>query len=328
MVRFYTHAAVMIFIILSMLFLSVSFTVIGILVVTIGCLETMLFSQRFYHYIGKTCHHQSSISPTVHQDLEMAKRVQDGLLSFENAAIDGIKIVKRCLSADQVVGDFFTFTTEEQKVLAKESKTPGIIEYLSKEKSYISITIGDVAGHGVSSALVMALTSGLFGEATKHILSCAKTLETVNQMLWQHLDNSHINYVTACHIKYFPEEQLLTYATAGHPPIILVSRNNDIRHLSSEGVFLGMYNAETYVEKKMTLTDGDRLIFYTDGIIEAQNKSREAYSLTRFEKTILQNNNNPIETLLERLFSDIAEFTEKKAAKDDRTLIIMEVAPD
>ena len=109
-------------------------------------------------------------------EIKMAKRVQQGLLLVESPNIDGINIVKRCIPAENIGGDFFSFICKDHEQMAPHQSTPGIVKYVHSENQHLGIVIGDVAGHGVSSALIMALSAGLFSEIGKQHLSPKKVL--------------------------------------------------------------------------------------------------------------------------------------------------------
>ena len=89
-------------------------------------------------------------------DLETAKRVQEALLSIDPPLTDQIKIVRRCVPATTLGGDFYTFVNKTIKQVQSKDKQQGIVELVDSHENLIGVTVGDVAGHGVSSALVMA----------------------------------------------------------------------------------------------------------------------------------------------------------------------------
>ena len=93
-------------------------------------------------------------------EIKMAKRVQQALLLVESPNIDGINIAKKCIPADNIGGDFYSFICKDFDQMSPEHPSPGIVKYIQNENKYLGIVIGDVAGHGVSSALIMALSSG------------------------------------------------------------------------------------------------------------------------------------------------------------------------
>ena len=94
-------------------------------------------------------------------ELKMAKRVQQALLLVESPEIEGVNIAKKCMPAD-IGGDFYSFVCKDFDQMSIMQRSPGIVKYIQNENQYLGIVIGDVAGHGVSSALIMALALAYF----------------------------------------------------------------------------------------------------------------------------------------------------------------------
>ncbi len=259
------------------------------------------------------------------KDLEMAKRVQEGLLSVENPNIKGFKIVKKCVPAEIIGGDFYTFSYNDFQSLNEKTKLPGVIEYLDKKSAFLNIILGDVAGHGVTSALVMALASGLLRELSLSEKSPAIALEKANEILFKYIANSQISYVTAFFVSINLENHKISYAKAGHPAGLLIHNNGNITTLDANGIFLGMFDHEEYEEKQTQLNKGDKLFLYTDGIIEAQNENHQAFGLDRLINVIKNNFEKSSEEIMDFIFNTIKNFTNTQSAKDDQSLIIIEL---
>ncbi len=261
------------------------------------------------------------------KELQIARRVQQGLLSVGTPQLNGIKLAKRCLSAKNIGGDFYTFIDKNKHSLRQKPKNiPGVIEYVDARETYFDAIIGDVAGHGVSSALVMALSSGLLSEISKNNNSPAKTLKLANNDLLKYIENSQISYVTAFYASINTYSKKLRYSKAGHLPALLFHKDNTCTQLDANGIFLGMFPDEEYEEAEVQLETGDRLFLYTDGIIEARNNHNEEFGLNRFTSLIRSNQKTDINTLLDTIFEETKKFTEFQDVKDDQTLIIMEIA--
>ncbi|MFC1752884.1 PP2C family protein-serine/threonine phosphatase [Thermoproteota archaeon] len=260
------------------------------------------------------------------KELDMAKRVQQGLLSVANPDISGITIAKRCVPAQSIGGDFYTFIKRDTQELSQKQKIPGVIEYIDTIETYLGIVIGDVAGHGVSSALVMALASGLFSEIAKNTKSPGQTLKSANDDLHHYIENSLISHVTAFYAVLNLRTKQLTYSKAGHPPALLLHKNSEIDELSCDGLFLGMFEHENYEEKIIQLESGDRLILYTDGLTEAANSDGDVFGLNRLKdeiKTLRQT--NPEKTI-DTLLSKINNYSGSAEIKDDQTIVVIDIS--
>ena len=260
------------------------------------------------------------------KELEIAKRVQNALLEVDTPAIEGIKIARRCVPATTLGGDFYNFVSNSVQSLSKKPKLPGVIQYNDTKENVLGIAIGDVAGHGVSSALVMALSFGILGKIGQRTTSPAKVLKRANEDIRKFITSSQISHVTAIYSTYHPETKKFTYASAGHNPALLVkSSDHSIQELSAQGTFLGMYPNETYEEYETQLESGDRIVLYTDGIIEPTNTTQEMYGEDRLKDCLQNNMNYDIETLIDIILNEVKTFSETTVLKDDRTIIIVEV---
>ena len=172
------------------------------------------------------------------EELEMARRVQEGLLAISMPELPAVKIGKRCHPAQSIGGDFYVIRSNQIQGQSK-AVIPGVVQYSDHRQGCVDMVIGDVAGHGVSSALVMALTAGLMREILRVAKTPALAFAQVNDTLKTYIGNSQIRYVTACLVRYFPESHRLEWVRAGHPnPLVL--RDGEIIELQADGVFLGM----------------------------------------------------------------------------------------
>ena len=256
------------------------------------------------------------------QDLEMAKRVQEAILKVGfQSHLQDLAIAYRCLPAKTVGGDFFSFIQKEASLPSTLSRQ-GIISYESSLTPTLGVVIGDVAGHGISSALVMSLAYGLFNTILRQE-SPAFALQKVNDLLCAYLKQSQVSHLTAFVGVLNLSESEFTYASAGHHPAILLRSSGDLLSLESPGVFLGMYEKEIYQQKTVSFFPGDRLFFYTDGMTELKNELKEEFGLERFESLIVSTRSIPVQETVDFVFSELKKFTVLDA-RDDQTLVVIE----
>ena len=259
-------------------------------------------------------------------ELKMAKRVQQALLLVESPNIEGINIAKKCIPADNIGGDFYSFICKDFDQMSPQHRSPGIVKYIQSENKYLGIVIGDVAGHGVSSALIMALSAGLFSEIGKRHSSPKKVLEAANRDLMRYIENSQVTHVTAFYGVLNVNTYEFHYCRAGHPNTLLQKNSNDIVELESEGSFLGMFDQIQFEENQVQLNKGDRLYFYTDGITEAKGPNGDLFGNDRLKDAIQKLKHEPIGTVLHQLFDEVDLYTQYQKATDDRSVVILELS--
>lgn len=259
-------------------------------------------------------------------ELKMAKRVQQGLLMVDSPDVSGIKIAKKCVPADNIGGDFYSFIDHNIHSMNQSEHEPGIIKYTHNETPFLGIVIGDVAGHGVSSALIMALSAGLFTEIGKRHITPKKVLAAANKNLIRYIENSQVTHVTAFYGMLNIDTKMFHYCRAGHPSPILYRNQETIQPLDSAGCFLGMFDELEFYEESVQLQTGDRLFFYTDGITEAKGPDGGLFGNDRLMASIRKTSSDPIGTSINQLFEDVDVYTEYQKALDDRSLVILEIS--
>ncbi|MBT5953421.1 serine/threonine-protein phosphatase [bacterium] len=257
-------------------------------------------------------------------ELEMAKRVQQGLLSVYNTDIEGVSISKKCLPASSVSGDFYSFFISGTTGSTSKSSIPGVMQYQEKSDRILGVVIGDVAGHGMSSALVMALASGILNEVSKTTSKPSDVLQLANQNLVTYIKNSHIRYVTSFYASINLDTKLLTYSKAGHPAAYII-RNEQIIELETGGIFLGMYEDEEYEQSNLQLEPKDRLFLYTDGLLETKNKTEELYGIERLHQISIETKQLPVKEAETSIYKSVQSFGATDEIADDQTLIIVEI---
>ena len=238
----------------------------------------------------------------IDRDLQMARSVQQGLIPDQTPKISGYQFAARCLPAESVGGDFFDFVEKPESTC---------------------IVLGDVSGHGVSSALVMALTNGILNEISRKSDSPAEILAETNPHIQRCLANN-INFVAAFYARLENRTKKLFYSKAGHLPALLFRKNSKKPIvLDVEGTILGVFAEAHFAEASIELTPGDKVIFYTDGLIELQNPAGEWYGEERLIELISEHKHLPANQLVDTIFTNVNKFSALQ--RDDQTLVVLEV---
>ncbi len=189
-------------------------------------------------------------------------------------------------------------------------------------KGRYGILIADVAGHGTSAAVLMAITHSTVRTYTGSHYPPGLLLSYLNKHLAMNYTKHLGQFVTAFYAIYDPERSLLTYANAGHsPPRFLRSSDNVRFALEGKiGLPLGISERAEYHEESLQLVNGDQIIFFTDGIIEIVNSEGEPFGIKHLEEAI---SGYPVgaKEILEAILEKIGNFSQGQTATDDQTIL-------
>jgi serine phosphatase RsbU (regulator of sigma subunit)/anti-sigma regulatory factor (Ser/Thr protein kinase) len=238
------------------------------------------------------------------QELQMARRIQESLLPKEVPALAGWQLATCYQPAREVGGDFYDF--------------------LSLSDGRLGLVLGDVTDKGIPAALVMATArSMLRAVAMQPAISPGQVLGQVNDLLCQDLPASM--FVTCFYAILDPATGQLAFANAGQDWPYLSHPDGTVSELHATGMPLGLLPGSRYEEGETTLTPGDTLLLFSDGLVEAHNPDREMFGLSRLS-SVLRDPVNGAPPIV-RLLHDLADFTGAGwEQEDDITLVALEYA--
>lgn len=232
----------------------------------------------------------------VAQELKVAALIQQTLLPQSLPELDGWGIAAYYKPARAVGGDFYDFRN------------------LSDGK--LAIVIGDVTDKGVPAALVMATTRTLLRAASERLGSPGAVLERVNDLL--HPDIPARMFVTCLYAVLDTKTGHLLYANAGHD-LPYRAGPGGVEELRARGMPLGLLPGMGYEEKEITLSPGDTLLLYSDGLVEAHDRQREMYGFPKLRDELADfPGGNLIDYLLTTLHDFVGPTWEQE---DDVTLV-------
>lgn len=237
--------------------------------------------------------------------LRLARAVQQALLPRECPSCSGAKIAAKYLPVEHIGGDFYDFT----------HLGPG----------QLGLLIGDVVGHSTYSALVMALLLGLLRANRRERLHPAQIISEVNELLVELGDNT--GEILLCTLFYgvldMPS-RVLFYIDAGHPPP-LCCRGESITSLASNAMLLGAARLKAE-EECHQFEAKDRLVLYTDGVIETRDSQGELYSVKRLKDTLQSQWKCSAEQTVQHIFADLKSFSSESGPEDDATIVVLDFA--
>jgi serine phosphatase RsbU (regulator of sigma subunit)/anti-sigma regulatory factor (Ser/Thr protein kinase) len=238
----------------------------------------------------------------IENELRVAGIIQQTLLPKEVPLIDGWQLASHWQPARTVGGDFYDFI------------------YLRDGR--LMITIGDVTDKGVPAALVMASTRSILRSVADSTTSPGEMLRRANDVLFP--DMPPKMFVTCLCAVLDPKTGRMVYANAGHNPSQQRTANGVVE-LRARGMPLGLMPDMRYEEKETTLAQGDTILMYSDGLVEAHNDQREMYGMKRLQSLIQEHPGGEalIASLRDSLFSFTGATWEQE---DDVTLVVIQRA--
>src|SRR6185436_2203770 len=179
--------------------------------------------------------------------------------------------------------------------------------------------VGDVAGKGSPAALLSAALVGMFSaEATYHN-SAAPVLERLNRGMLRR--GVEARFVTTFYAMLSVDGSL-TYSNGGHNAPFLVGANG-VRRLETGGMVLGLFEHAAFEQETLSLSPGDVIVAFSDGVSEALNEAGDEFTDERLLASIEAHRSKPPQELLESLLADVRAFCGQATPNDDVTMVIV-----
>jgi sigma-B regulation protein RsbU (phosphoserine phosphatase) len=244
------------------------------------------------------------------ESLTLAKEVQQALLPPAPPQIKGLDIAARIIYCDETGGDYYDFFGEHETNQLK-----------------ISVVIGDVSGHGVPSALLMASARAFFRQRCALPGSISSIVSDVNRQLVIDVQESGV-FMTLFYLTVDLQNKCLVWVRAGHDPAILYDPASDtFEELRGSGVALGIDAGHHYEDhKKQVLAKGQIIVLGTDGIWEAENSSGERFGKDPIFRIIRKYSDEDANGLLTACLFSLDKFRDGVPPEDDVTLIVIKIA--
>ncbi len=242
-------------------------------------------------------------------EIEIARGVQDQLYPKAPPVFESLRVLGMCDPARMVSGDYYDYQLVDGK---------------------LAIAIGDVAGKGISAALLMAtiqaamrmeLRASADPAASMNGLrfSTARMVSELNQQL--HATTSPEKYATFFFAIYDAATGLLTYTNAGHLQPVLF-RDGVATPLDVNGTVVGAFPFSKYEESKLELRTGDLLVCYTDGVTEPENEYGEMFGEERLIELVAKNADRDEAQIIESVMERVREWTGVPELSDDMTVLL------
>jgi sigma-B regulation protein RsbU (phosphoserine phosphatase) len=242
---------------------------------------------------------------TISNELETARQIQSFILPGEGVVIENLQVAARYVPMASVAGDFYDFAKVDEKSLG--------------------ILVADVSGHGVPASLISSMVKIAFASNTTHAANPAEVLDGINKVLCGKLES---DFVTAGYLFLDIEEKNMIYAGAGHMPLLLWrTAEKKIYEFRGKGTVLGQFEDIQFKNIHIPLQPDDRIILYTDGIVETSNATQTLFGFDRLKNFIVSHAQFSVDQFIDALIQQVFKWSGKpseEALDDDLTLIVVD----
>jgi serine phosphatase RsbU (regulator of sigma subunit)/CRP-like cAMP-binding protein len=246
-------------------------------------------------------HEQEREKIRIERDLLAAREVQMSLLPKNLPSLPGYEFAATSLAARDVAGDLYDFVRLRDEELG--------------------IAIGDVSGKGLPAALLMASCQAMLRDAAFGTSHAGMCLQVLNRRL--HETTAAEKFVTLFYAVIDATRHELHYANGGHNPPILIRADGSHRFLEAGGTILGILPHFPYEEERETLSPGDLLVLYSDGISEAMNADREQFGESRLADIVVRHRAEPAFRIKDAIFAALHTFVGALPLADDVTMVLV-----
>jgi sigma-B regulation protein RsbU (phosphoserine phosphatase) len=253
----------------------------------------------------ETANRERASKETYAKELQIGHEIQKSILPKKEGVFPGIEMEVYFNPAKEVAGDFYDWMIRGDKVI---------------------LTIADGVGKGVSSALYSFDLRSILRAFAVTEEDIGKVVVETNR-LFMHDTKDTGSFVTAFVAVFDSTKSTLNFANCGHNHPILKHPNGEIARLEAKGIAFGVQDFETVAVGHILLVPGDLVVFFTDGVSEAQNKKGELFGEKRLEEVI---KNAPYDNpgqIVQSILKAVETFVDGADQYDDMTLVIFRILP-
>lgn len=235
------------------------------------------------------------------RELELAREIQQSLLPARRLELGPYRVRATFQPATEVGGDYFdVFSLADERLV---------------------VTVGDVAGHGLSTGLLMASLKSSVAALVHEKYAGTELIDKTNRLLMEH--GQARTMVTMVIVDVDPVRGRLHLANAGHPPPFLIGGDNGPRELLAGALPMGNRLCRP-AATECEFPNGARLLLYSDGLVEATAADGEPFGYDRLFRLLEENSALDGEALIARVLEALAGYTAGEALADDLTLLVIE----
>ncbi len=245
----------------------------------------------------------------LNQSMDLAMKVQQKLLPAKNPEIPGLDIAGKSIYCDETGGDYYDF-----------------LEFDPDNGQKMSVVLGDVSGHGISSALLMASARAFLRQRVSLPGTLGQIISDVNRQLAKDVAEYH-NFMTLFYLRIDVRHKTLEWVRAGQDPAILYDPSKrTFETLDGEGIPLGVEASWVYEEHQKTgLQEGQIIVLATDGVWESENVKGKMYGKEKIYDLIRAHAALSAKGILNIVIDSLYRFTKGRKFEDDVTLVVVKI---
>jgi sigma-B regulation protein RsbU (phosphoserine phosphatase) len=243
----------------------------------------------------------------IEQDLESAAKIQKSLLPNISPKFKNVKIAWKFKPSERIGGDIFNIHSPDNK--------------------HIGVYMLDVCGHGVSAALISVAVSQYIQNIRdlladeSGVVSPENVLNRINKAFpFERFDS----YFSIIYLTVDLYEGCLTYSCAGHPPPFLLGVDKTVEILDRRGPVIGLGKDVSFGRATKRLNRGDKIILYTDGLLEVRNSTAEFYGRNRCYETIKSCAGGAAQDTVRKIYKSVKKFGQGNKPDDDISILVVE----
>jgi sigma-B regulation protein RsbU (phosphoserine phosphatase) len=242
------------------------------------------------------------------QSLDLAMEVQQNLLPGKDPEIEGLDIAGTSIYCEETGGDYYDYLMSGKN-----------------DQNKICVVVGDVADHGIPSALLMTTARAFLRQRTSRSGELDQVVADVNRQLTLDVEESG-RFMTLFICEIDRTNQIIHWVNAGHDPAMIYDREGGkFEELSGNSLPLGVSETAAYQKLDKKIIPGQIIMMGTDGIWEAQNPQGEMFGKERFKDIIRENDGQPAKDIIEAVIKEVDRFCHPLEKADDVTLVITKI---
>jgi sigma-B regulation protein RsbU (phosphoserine phosphatase) len=242
------------------------------------------------------------------QSLDIAMEVQQNLLPGQDPEVEGLDIAGTSIYCEETGGDYYDYLMTAENGQKK-----------------ICVVVGDVADHGIPSALLMTTARAFLRQRTSRSGELDQVVSDVNRQLTRDVEDSG-RFMTLFICEIDRSNQVIHWVNAGHDPAMIYDREGgQFEELTGNALPLGVSETAAYQKLDKEIIPGQIIMMGTDGIWEARNPQGEMFGKERFKKTIRENAVQPAKDIIQAVIKEVDRFCHPLEKADDVTLVITKI---